>query len=185
MKNFPVIVDGKEYWISRSVAVAVSLFTFIDKKFCILANKRGPGLPNHVGEWNVISGYLDFDESLSDACIREVWEETGVDIKNVSLINLNIEDDPKRENQVILFRYAGFIMQEPRNIIELTNKNSEPNEVDEVKWIPIEEVDNYQWTSENHKNKIKEYAKYIIDFNAEARTLDRYVYQTNYFLKIK
>lgn len=32
MKNFPVKVDNKEYWINRSVAVDVSIYTFIDGK---------------------------------------------------------------------------------------------------------------------------------------------------------
>ena len=66
MKNFPVKVNNKEYWISRSVAVAVSIYTYINGKLCILANKRGPGLPNHVGQWNVVSGYIDFDETSTD-----------------------------------------------------------------------------------------------------------------------
>lgn len=155
MKNFPVKVDGKEWWISRSVAVAVNVYTIIDNKVCILANKRGPGLPNHVGEWNCISGYIDFDESLIEACEREVWEETGVKInaENCKVIELyKVEDDPKRENQVILFRYWAWYSG-PTDV--LTNENSEPNEVDEIKWIPLDEVDNYTWTSENHKNLIK------------------------------
>jgi 8-oxo-dGTP pyrophosphatase MutT (NUDIX family) len=159
MKNFPVKHNGKEYWISRSVAVAVSLFTHINGQICVLANKRGKGLPNHSGEWNVVSGYIDFDETLNQACVREVKEETGVDISNVQLYRLDIEDDPSRENQVILFRYAGYINN--GESLELTNKYSEPDEVDEIKWVPVNELDNYVWTSEKHKEKIKDYSNII------------------------
>ena len=108
MKNFPVKVDNKEYWISRSVAVAVSIYTFIDGKLCVLANKRGPGLPNHAGQWNVVSGYIDFDETIPEAAKREVYEETGLSIDKTKLILMDIDDSPKRENQVILFRYIYF-----------------------------------------------------------------------------
>lgn len=176
MKNFPVKVDGKEYWISRSVAVAVSIYTFINGKLCILANKRGPGLPNHVGQWNVVSGYIDFDETLQEAARREVYEETGLNIDKVELRQMDIEDSPKRENQVILFRYIGFYYDKDR-IVTLTNKYCEPDEVDDVKFIPIDELDNYEWTSENHKEKIKEYGKYIVENHSAARTINRMIYQ--------
>ena len=152
MKNFPVQVNGKEYWISRSVAVAVTVYAYVNGHDCVLANKRGPGLPNHVGKWNVVSGYLDFDETLLDAAKREVFEETGVDLKDNVLELYKVEDDPTRENQVILFRYTTWY-NGPKDV--LTNKNCEPGEVDEVKWIPLKELDNYEWTSENHKKMIR------------------------------
>ena len=164
MKNYPLInpKTGKEVWISRSVAVAINVYTMVDGKPCILANKRGPGLPNHVGEWNVVSGYIDYDETLEQACKREVFEETNVVLNDNFCINLyKFEDDPKRENQVILFRYFTFY-HGPLDV--LSNKNCEPNEVDEIKWIPLDEVDNYKWTSENHKNLIKQIYKEKYDF---------------------
>lgn len=174
MNNFPVIIDGKERWISRSVAVAVSIYTFVDGKLCILANKRGTGLPgqnfSNPGKWNVVSGFIDYDETLKEACIREVHEETGVDISNVELKLMLIDDSPKRSGQVILFRYIGFYYN-PKNKITLTNKYSEPKEVDDVKFIPINELDNYDWTSENHKEKIKEYGNYILYNNSTARAI--------------
>ena len=154
MKNYPLInpKTGKEVWISRSVAVSVMVFARVNNKDCVLANKRGPGLPNHVGQWNVVSGYIDYDETLKEAAIREVFEETGVDISNCDIALYKFEDDPKRENQVILFRYFTWY-NGPKDV--LTNKNSEPNEVDEIKWIPLTELNNYEWTSENHKMNIR------------------------------
>ena len=156
MNNFPVIVDGKEWWISRSVAIAASIYTINDDgKLCILANKRGPGLPVNVGKWSVVSGFIDFGETLRECCIREVHEETGVDISNVALTMRDIEDDPSRTGEVILIRFSGFI--EDASDQELTNKFSEPDEVDEIKWIPLDELNNYEWTSHKHIEKIKDY----------------------------
>lgn len=154
MKNYPLINPdtGKEVWISRSVAVAVAVYARVNGKDCVLANKRGPGLPNHVGQWNVVSGYIDYDETLRQAGVREVFEETGLTIKEADINLYRIEDDPKRENQVILFRYYTWY-NGPKDV--LTNKNCEPGEVDEVKWIPLSELDKYEWTSDTHKQLIK------------------------------
>lgn len=163
MNNFPVIVDGKEYWISRSVATATSIFTINDdNKLCVLANKRGTGLPgqnfSNPGKWSVITGFLDYNENFVQCCIREVHEETGVDISKVDLNFREFEDDPSRDGQVILMRYSGFI--ENGTELELTDKFSDPNEVAEIKWIPLDELENYEWTSERHIQKIREYGEY-------------------------
>lgn len=182
MNNFPVTVNGKEYWISRSLAVAVSVYGFVDNKLCILANKRGPGLPNNVGKWNVVSGFIDYNETIEQCCKREVWEETGIDISTCELHRMSIEDDPKRDGQVILFRYICFIYKDKgKDIMKgkmlvnaLTTEHSEPNEVSDLKWIPLDELDKYEWTSENHKNKIKEYGEYMLTYNSTCRTIYRY-----------
>lgn len=152
MKNFPVKVNNKEYWISRSVAVAVNVYGKINGVDCILANKRGKGLPNHVGEWNAISGYIDFDETLEQCCVREVYEECGIDISNCKLELYKFEDSPSRENQVILFRYFTWLTDADKQTPSA--ENCEPDEVEEIKWIPISELDNYKWTSEHHKELI-------------------------------
>ena len=162
MNNFPVIVDGKEWWVSRSVAVAVSVYSIKNGKLCILANKRGAGLPgqnfSNPGKWSVVTGFIDYNETLKECAIREVHEETGLDIKDINLRLQDIEDDPARDGQVILIRYSGFIWD--INDQELTNKFSEPNEVDIIEWVPINELEKYNWTSTKHIEKIIEYASY-------------------------
>ena len=41
MKNFPLLDEnGKEWWISRSIAVTGCVFTFLNGKWCVLANCR-------------------------------------------------------------------------------------------------------------------------------------------------
>ena len=90
MKNFEIEHEGKKYWISRSMATVVYVFAFIGEEVYVLANKRGPGLPTNVGKWNCPSGYLDFDETLEECAVREVFEETGYKItkknKRIELI---------------------------------------------------------------------------------------------------
>ncbi len=153
--------EGKEYWVSRSVAVLCYVYTNLmdGRGLCVLANKRGSGV-NKTGLWNAPSGYLDYDETLEEAVCREVFEETGVKIEPNEVKFFKIESNPNRTLQNVLAIYDVYIdpvtyrEKYGKDISEVTNKYSEQNEVDEVKWIPIFEVENYDWVSYEHKNRI-------------------------------
>ena len=159
MKNFPVEKDGKTYWVSRSVAAVAYVFSF-DKngKMCVLANKRGPGLPNNVGKWNCPSGFLDYGETIRQCAAREVFEETGVHINEDDLKLYAVDDNPNRSNQVVLFRYYA----KADHSAKLTNENCEPNEVEEVRWIPLDEIGDYDWTSDIHVRALFSCANAVI-----------------------
>ena len=49
MKNFSVNVNGKEYWISRSVAVAGFIFKQKGNDLYALIEKRGKGAADYQG----------------------------------------------------------------------------------------------------------------------------------------
>ena len=161
MKNFPIIdkETGREYWISRSVAVlGIVIGQDIYGTKYILAEQRGIGTPDpeYVGKWCLPCGYLDFDETCKQAISREVREETGINVhpKNFKLIEINDNPhDDKRQN--ITFRFKteleGYI-----NDFELTDKFSETNEVMDIKWIDLKEINNYKWAF-NHEKIIKKY----------------------------
>ena len=161
MKNFPIIDKntGREYWISRSVAVlGIVIGQDIYGNKYILAEQRGIGTPDpeYVGKWCMPCGYLDFDETCKQAIAREVVEETGVNIPSESFELIEINDIPssdKRQN--ITFRFKtelkGYISD-----YELTNRFSETNEVMDIKWIDLREVNNYKWAF-NHEKIIKKY----------------------------
>ena len=156
MKNFEIEHEGKKYWISRSMATVVYVFAFIGEEVYVLANKRGPGLPTNVGKWNCPSGYLDFDETLEECAVREVFEETGYKItkKNRRLELVEIDSQPTRKGmQNVLVRYT-FGKTFKTLDKGITSEHSEPNEVDDIKWISLKDLDNYDWVSEKHKQKI-------------------------------
>ena len=161
MKNFPIIDNktGREYWISRSVAV-LGVVKAIDKNGVkyILAEQRGIGTPDpeYIGKWCLPCGYLDFDETCKQAIAREVREETGVNIhpENFELISINDRPfEDKRQNVTFRFKteLEGYISD-----FELTNKFSETNEVMNIKWIDLREINNYKWAF-NHEKIIKKY----------------------------
>ena len=158
MKNFPIIdkETGREYWISRSVAVVVAVFT----KNSVLVIQRGKGTPDpeYVDKYCLPCGYLDFDETCVQAAQRELKEETGLTfpISDFKLVSINdIPNSDKRQNITFRFRteLGGYI-----DDWELSDKFSETNEVSDIKWIDLREINNYKWAFGHEKiiTEIKE-----------------------------
>ena len=128
--------NGEELWISRSVVVICVVARITDdNKIEILVEKRGP-LVSATGRWCFPCGYLDYDEDLTDAVIREVQEETGYTLerKDVNFIDINSKPEGKKQNVGI--RHIAFIDNDKKQI---SNFKLDTNEVTELKWIEIGE----------------------------------------------
>jgi len=163
MKNFPIEHEGKTYWISRAVAVVGYIFTFDNGKLLVLANKRGKGTPNYQGYWNCPCGYLDFDETTREACVREIEEETNLTVNPKSLMLDSIQDDPTEDsNQNITFRYWDFNVL--YKALTIYAKGAEPDEVEDVEWIPVEELDNYQFAFDQEKTIKRIVRQHLLDY---------------------
>ena len=69
---------------------------FLDPKVAavVLVTMRGElvmvrrGVEPALGRWSFPSGYVDRGESVEDAALREVKEETGLDVKLTGLVGL-------------------------------------------------------------------------------------------------
>ena len=180
MKNFPVIIEGKEFWISRSIATCGVIFT-IDNGFRVLAVKRGKGCPNEVGKWCCPCGYLDYNETIKEACIREVKEETNLSLDRTIVYKWFVNDDPNDDNQNIT---VGFYSVSNRYAEQtITGAFGEKDEVDDVEWIALDEIGNYNWAF-NHKNRIIEFAlthlrhHYVIDNDTRNYLMNLYTDKT-------
>lgn len=158
MKNFSITKNGKEYWVARNVAVSCFVFTSIDGVWHVLANKRGDGTPDYQGYWNAPCGYLDFDETTSEAAMREVYEETGVKLNKVTFFGFN--DSPRDNHQNVTFRYYSIISDPQLVNISINNRGGEIDEVKDIKWIPITRISNYGWAF-NHNEIITDLIKQI------------------------
>lgn len=156
--NFRFYYRGNEFWYSR--AVATSPFVFCknkEDKWCVLANKRGEGTLDYQGYWNVPCGYLAFGVDGEENCVKEIFEECGVSIEKEKLKLFSVNTNPSENKQNVSLRYIAMLDGTIDNF-SLTNENSEKNEVSDIKWIPLDEIDNYQWAF-NHLNIIKEIKK--------------------------
>jgi len=130
--------NGNEVWISRSTVVIPVVFKLDENTGDVytLVEKRGPAV-SHPGEWCCPCGYLDWDETLEQACQREVKEETGVllDIKNIVFVgaDTNIHSN----NQSVDLWYMCWA----RGDDDLNLSNVETSdEVLDLKWMKVAKV---------------------------------------------
>lgn len=107
-QNFPVKVGDKIYWISRAMAVVGFVFKEFDNKLFVLVEKRGKGAADNVGSLCVPCGYLDFNETLEEAMLRELKEETGFIGDKDKLMFLTINSNPDENRQNVSVHYAYF-----------------------------------------------------------------------------
>lgn len=80
--------------------------------------------------WGVVSGYVNNGETLEEAAIREVLEETGQKVEKLKYV----ESYYFKPNELVMAGYIAFVNSRPFN-------NS--NEVDELMWCKIEDVNKY------------------------------------------
>jgi 8-oxo-dGTP diphosphatase len=60
------------------------------------------------GDWSLPAGFMEYDESPAECCIREIKEETGLDIRiNRLFRNYKAGDDPR--TMVVLILYLAEI----------------------------------------------------------------------------
>lgn len=95
----------------------------IDK---VLLVQRGhnPG----KGMWTIPGGYVDQGESIGEAIIREIQEETGIKAKPLSIIALRDRPDEKHDTYIIfLMQFLGGTLQ------------AQPEEVSDLGFFTLEE----------------------------------------------
>lgn len=147
---------GKTLWSGRYVAVSCVILACetVDNNehWFVLANKRGSGTPDDQGKWNMPCGYLNNGESATAACARETAEECGVYINSKLFKLINVETAPEKcNNGNVSLRHLCLLSKRADILNKL--KGGEANEVDDVKWIPIEDIDKYEWAF-NHKTTL-------------------------------
>jgi 8-oxo-dGTP pyrophosphatase MutT (NUDIX family) len=169
-KNKSYEIDGKTIWHSRSVAVVGVIVVYKDNIPYILVSKRGENTPEEQGKMNLVTGYLDWDETAPEAFCRECWEETGFNVERYSKEfeilknNLNepwqISTNPKTKNKLqnVSLRY-GVILKTEKELPELTTEYNEiEGESEEPMWMPLSNINNYKWAF-NHDKLIQEYVR--------------------------
>lgn len=106
-------------------------------KILLEKRKNTPGR----GKWSIPGGLVDLGESLEQAVIREVKEETCLDVAELSLIDVvddvELDDDGKVKYHFAIIDYCVKV------------KNGVPkaaSDAGELQWVPFDEVEDCNLT---------------------------------------
>ncbi len=171
--------DDGDKWHSRACAVVAHVwikYVKLDQsiEYFVLVGKRGTGGDN-IGKLNVPCGYMDWDENLTQATRRELYEETGFDIQDYLSASLRtsikqpwyVKTDPD-ENRQNISMHTGILLELDEQNFELPTlslDNMEDDEVEWVKWLSLDEIINTKsddWAFK-HRERILKFGEYLHD----------------------
>ena len=152
--------EGKEIWDSRSVALVGMIIALHEGELYVILGKRGTASPNEIGKWCMPCGYLDKDETCEEGVLREIWEESGLNVhKTIEQYHIihdqmnfpwKINSVPDREMQNVSMHYALYfstqsnLYRDVARLPELTlENNSVADEVEEVLWVNVKDIRDY------------------------------------------
>jgi len=128
-------------WHSRSVAVVHLIMAASKHDPRVLLTKRSDTMADEPGKWCIPCGYLDWDETLEEAAEREIFEETGITLKNftdeqktVDTLLVGINSSPISNRQNVSMRYLTILDVEelPETILN--------SEVSEIMWVNVNQL---------------------------------------------
>ena len=121
----------------------------LNDKGGILLNKRADSMRTYPGMWGLVSGYIEWGETVEDALKREAMEEVGVNIKVVKFTG-RYYDSPGRhpKKTVICLPHICRIISGEPNV-------NQPEEVSEVRWFRPEEIRSME-LAYNHKKMLED-----------------------------
>jgi len=116
---------------SLRVTVDIVIFTLREGSLQVLLVKRG--VPPFESQYAIPGGFIRGDESLEEAALRELHEETGV--RNVFLEQLYTFGDPKRDprGRVITVAYYALIASDKLSLVAGADAA-------EAQWFPASSV---------------------------------------------
>ncbi len=117
----------------------------------ILLIKRAAHL-SEAGKWALVGGFLELDETTTEGFSREVYEETGWEVADITLLRVNDGVRKGENRQNVSFVY----------VCTATKKTGEPdNESTEQRWFPLDKLPSIDQIAFDHAENIALYKQTI------------------------
>lgn len=116
----------------KRVDVAYVLLLDEDEKNILLVKNKSKG-PSY---YTLPGGAVEKGETLEEAAIREVKEETGLEVQINGVFTISEAFFEERGHHAIFFTFIGKIIGGEITI-------SLPEEIEEVSWMAVEEAEQY------------------------------------------
>ena len=123
--------DGQKHWISPSVSVDALLVV----NGFVLIVKRSSKMSNPF-KWCFPCGFIDFNEDFLRACMRELYEETNIDIRAHDIINSDYHRPYNLNGTAVQFKFE---------IFERPDVKLNPDECIEYAWVSISTLKDYDF----------------------------------------
>ena len=126
--------------------------TLVLKENKILLVKRTKKI-SEGGKWGLIGGYVSRNETIKETVEREVFEETGWRVKDITFFRIKDSPDrPMEDRQNIAFVF----------FCSTIKKEGEKDwESDEVEWFDLNSLPPKNEMAFDHEEDIKLYMKYL------------------------
>jgi mutator protein MutT len=132
--------ENRQY--PRAPLIGVGAVAIKDGKILLIRRAFEPG----KGKWSIPGGLVEIGETLSNACVREMEEETGIKIQVLELINGFDMIVPDESGKI---KYHYVLIDFLARPVGGTEKSS--IEVLEMKWVTYEETRKMDMTNSARK----------------------------------
>src|SRR6266480_299565 len=133
------LVEKPIYHDLRSTCPACGFIYFLDPKLVIVVVVEYKGklllgrrnIDPGKGLWSFVSGYVDRGEKVEEAAIREVKEETNLDVRLDNLLGIYSQKD----NPHVLIAYSASVIND-----DISSLAPQPDEISELAFFTPEEI---------------------------------------------
>jgi 8-oxo-dGTP diphosphatase len=130
-------------------AIGVSGIVFNEQHSVLLIKRNQPPA---LGLWSIPGGKLEAGETLVEACRREVKEETGMDIRVVSMVAV-VERKIDRFHYVIV-----DFLAELESVCSATPVAQ--TDVSEARWVSMQQLDDFELVPGLKEILVRTYASF-------------------------
>jgi 8-oxo-dGTP diphosphatase len=130
-------------------AVTVDAILFSKQNSVLLIER---GRDPYKGKWALPGGFVDMDEELENACLRELREETGIQVKKLTQIRTygTVGRDPRGRTISVVY-YA---------VVEKELEASAGDDAAKAHWFPINQLPDMAF---DHRQIILEFFSYFME----------------------